>query len=183
MIKYRKPADQSPSIKLCEYLDITALPNAPIVDVACGYGRNGAYCVRKGRKVIFLDRDREALNFISEGINVAQNGNIDTQLVRTVRVDFNNNRWPIPADSVAGIINVHYYNSNLIPMFISSLKIGGFLYIETVDGRGSNFWNLPKYRELYTALKNTFEFIYYSERKVKPYEYGAASLKMYGIRK
>ena len=42
----------------------------PIADIACGYGRNGAFLVDKGYSCIFCDIDEDSLNYIIQGKNL-----------------------------------------------------------------------------------------------------------------
>jgi hypothetical protein len=58
----------------------------------------------------------------------------------------------------------------LIPALISSLREGGYLYIETFAGQGENFRELPKAKQLRELLSRYVEFKYYEERKVGPAE-------------
>lgn len=44
---HKKPLDQTPSLKLLEFINLDKIPVGPIVDLACGYGRNGAFFVQK----------------------------------------------------------------------------------------------------------------------------------------
>lgn len=39
----------------------------PIADIACGYGRNGAFLVDKGYSCTFCDIDEDSLNYIIQG--------------------------------------------------------------------------------------------------------------------
>lgn len=51
---HKKPIDQSPSKVLFEHIDLVNIVDAPIANIACGYGRNGALFVDLGHKVIFV---------------------------------------------------------------------------------------------------------------------------------
>ena len=88
MIKYPRPKEQSPSEPLIRHIDHNRiLKELPIVDVACGYGRNGAYFVNKGYEVFFVDIDQEALSFIQQGTGVAENGECISGKYHTIRED------------------------------------------------------------------------------------------------
>lgn len=158
--RHKQPIEQSPSKQLIDHISYIHIIDAPIADIACGYGRNGAYFVDLGCEVIFVDKEENGLNFIKNGVNVSVHGNINTDLVSVVKMDLEVDDWIFQDNSLGGIINVHYYNKFLIPKFINSLCIGGFLYIESIDARGYNYFGLPEYRFILKTLKDNFEITY-----------------------
>ena len=56
---------------LAQYLESLRL-SAPVLDLACGRGRNGLYLLRHGVPVTFSDRDPEALQDVRESLLQAQ---------------------------------------------------------------------------------------------------------------
>ncbi len=65
MKKYAKPFVPESSKILKDYIDKISPPmDFPIADIACGYGRNGAFLVDKGYSCIFCDIDEDSLNYI-----------------------------------------------------------------------------------------------------------------------
>lgn len=164
-MKYAIPLKPEPSKILKEmYGKFDIDKSKPILDIACGYGRNGAFFVDKGYSCIFCDIDEDALNFIINGKNVSINGDIDTRIIQAIQIDFVSEKWIFNRSSVSGIINVHWYDDRLIPYFIDTLAPGGFLYIETMSAHGSNYLQLPKKGFISDLLKDRFSFLYYKER-------------------
>lgn len=166
MQKHKKPLDQTPSLKSLEYIDLNKLPEGPIVDLACGYGRNGAFFVQKKYDVIFIDNSKECLDFINKSDNVAYNGNIDKKFVKTILLDLTN-EWILLEESIAGFILVDYYNPILLEKINSSLKRNGFIYIETIKAHKGNVENLPVYKSIIQFfIEKQYKIIYYKERPV-----------------
>ena len=179
---YKRPLEQSPSKTLIENISNVKILNAPIADIACGYGRNGAYFVDRGYEVIFVDMDEDGLSFINNGMGVSEKGDIDLSHVMTLKCDLETEDWPFKNNSLGGIINVHYYNRILIAEFIRSLCRGGFLYIETVDARGHNYLELPERGFIVNAIKGGFNVLYCKEKLAKPYEIGVATIKLLAVK-
>jgi SAM-dependent methyltransferase len=180
---HKQPIEQSPSKSLIEHINTIEIIKAPIADIACGYGRNGAYFVDLGYAVIFVDKAEDGLNFIEKGTGVSSNGDINLDLVTTVKMDLETEDWIFKDNSLGGIINVHYYNKALIPKFMKSLCIGGFLYIESIDARGHNYLQLPEYQYIIGALGNNFDIIYYKEKLAKPYDMNVATIKLLAVKR
>lgn len=180
---HKQPVEQSPSKHLLEHINSIEIAKVPIADIACGYGRNGAYFVDLGYEVIFVDKAEDGLNFINKGIGVSVNGNIDLDLVTTVNMDLETEQWIFKDNSLGGIINVHYHNKYLIPEFIKSLCIGGFLYIESIDARGHNYLQLPEYKYIVRALGSNFDIIYYKEKLAKPYVMNVATITLLAVKR
>lgn len=183
MTKHKKPIEQSSSKALLDHIGSIKIVDAPIVDIACGYGRNGAYFVDQGYNVIFVDKEKDGLDFINRGIDVSINGDINTDLVTTLKTNLEIEDRRFDDNSLGGIINVHYYNRALIPRFIKSLCVGGFLYIETIEARSCNYLELPKYKYVIDALAGKFDIVYYKEKLVKPFELNVATLKMLVVKR
>lgn len=179
---HKQPLEQSPSKHLVEYINSIEIIKAPIADIACGYGRNGAYFVDLGYEVIFVDADEKGLSFIRKGRNVSVNGDINLKLVTIMNMDLKKDRWTFEDNSLGGIINVHYYNKSLIPKFIRSLCPGGFLYIESIDARGHNYIQLPEYKYIIRKLENDFKIIFYKEVVAKPYFMNVATIKLLAVK-
>ena len=72
---------------------------------------------------------------------------------------------------------------DLIPSFISSLREGGYLYIETFGGQGQNFRELPKAGQLRELLSKHVELKYYKERKVGPAEVDSVAVTLFAQRR
>ena len=106
-------------------------------------------------------------------------------LVKIVSVcaDLTAKGWPFAPSSLSAIICVHFAMVDLIPIFISSLQEGGYLYIETFGGQGQNFRELPKAKQLRELLSPQVEFKYYKERKVGPSEVDSVVVTLFAQRR
>ena len=69
---------------------------------------------------------------------------------------------------------------DLIPVFISSLREGGYLYVETFGGQGQNFRELPRAEQLRKLLSTYVEFRFYKERKVGPMGFDSVAVTLLG---
>ena len=165
-LKHPKPDLQTPSKYFIENIENTSIPPCSVLDLACGYGRNGAYLAQRKHHVIFADIDQDCLNFISKGENVAENGDIPKEYYKTINVDLLES-WPFKPSSLGGIICVHFYFPSLILKCIDSIVPGGFIYIETIDARVSNYLALPFQNEILNQLKPTFNIKFHRENIVK----------------
>lgn len=176
MKKYAKPFVPESSKILKDYIDKISPPmDFPIADIACDYGRNGAFLVDKGYSCIFCDIDEDSLNYIIQGKNVSINGDIDKSRIQAIQIDFNQEEWIFPPESLSGIINVHWYKKELIPLFSESVVRGGFIYIETITARGTNYLQLPEYGYIKKVLSN-FKIIYCKEKLVNPVNENKATI-------
>jgi SAM-dependent methyltransferase len=181
MRPYKKPIGQTPSKFLAKFAqDIALNANGPIVDVACGYGRNAVLLSSFGVPVLCIDNDRDALDFI-ESSRVSEQPD-KSNLLTTLELDVINSSWPFEKESLGAIINVHFLTAKLLDLFISSLKISGHLFIETIGGNGGNYLHLLPQGYIKGKLKDRFEIIFYSEKKVGPQESDAASVKLFAIK-
>lgn len=181
IMKYQKPTDQIPSQFLKRNIERINVLDKPIIDVACGYGRNGAYLANKEYKVVFIDHDIDCLKFIQEGKSLSEDGNVDKKYIRTIKKDLESEPLPFPDSSVGGVIDIHYYNPFLISESIRVLCKGGFLCFETIDGRGDNVELLPEYKFIKESLKD-FEIIEYHESRKGPEWMHKATLKIFAIK-
>lgn len=164
--KHPKPIQQAPSPKLVSYLQEVSVPKKPVADIACGYGRNGAYLAAKDHSVIFVDMDRDCLRFIASGKDVAETGDIPLDKILTLNLDLTE-KWPFPAESLGGLICVHFYFPGLLSRWLPSIAENGFLYLETIEARACNADTLPYKNEIRNLLMPDFIILHYSERKVK----------------
>jgi hypothetical protein len=85
--------------------------------------------------------------------------------------------WPLGADTVGGIINVHFLLPALFASFERSLRQGGYLLLESVPGCGGNYLDLPRAGEVKSALGKAFDFEFYKEGKVGPPGSDAVTVK------
>lgn len=179
--KHKKPLTQEPSKWFADCVDKIIIPPYPVADIACGYGRNGAYVACKNHPVVFLDIDEDCLNFISQGSDVAMNGKLPSEYVKLMRVDLTEN-WPFQRSRLGGIICVHFYTPGIIPKENDSLVQRGFFYFETIPGHKGNFYGLPKQNEVLSQLCPLFDILYYEEKEVKYYGETKTTLKVFAVK-
>lgn len=176
---HKKPLEPSPSKLLAKYADdIVKNIDGKILDVACGYGRNAGFLASFGFPVICIDNNDDALNYINTGKNLTTYDLKNPELLSTIKMNLKVDKWDFEDESISVIINSHFFLPELIPNFAKSLKVGGYLFIETIDARGRNYLELPQYGYIRDCLSSTFEFIYYDEKKVEPLESNTAKVKL-----
>jgi len=145
----------------------------PIIDVACGSGRNGIFLAQLGCSVICLDRDLSRL----------PNDKLLNVSLKRHQMDLITDEWPFAERTIGGILLVDFLHLPLFENFERSLIPGGYFLIETVTGRGGNYLELPSAGELRNALKRTFELEFYRESKVGPENLDRVSVKVLARRK
>jgi SAM-dependent methyltransferase len=97
---------------------IAAAIDKPILDAACGSGRNAIFLATLGRSIICVDRDLTKL----------QAQNLSLPLSRRLilrQLDFVKDAWPFGPCTLGGIVNVHFFLTELFPFFEESLSPGG----------------------------------------------------------
>ena len=115
MIRHKKPISTEPTKLLAENIDLLLnAPCGPVVDVACGYGRNGCVFAGFGREVHFVDIDSAAIRFVRDFIDgVCKQMKVENRS-RLLCVNLERERWPYEKCSVAGVIMVHYYQQKVV---------------------------------------------------------------------
>jgi len=174
----------SPSKTLIKFVDEIALSgDGPVLDAPCGYGRNAVALAARGRTVVAVDNDRRRLAVLErvKGVYIAESASPGVSIGRilTVCADLEANRWPIAPSSVSAIVCIHFSMITLMPRFVSSLRAGGCIYIETVGGQGQNYRELPRAGQLRDLLCRHADFRYYREQKVGPPEWNTVSVKLF----
>lgn len=158
----------------------------PILDVACGYGRNAVALAVRGASVVCVDCDLERLRTMRFAVekhfgSMAQVGNCSGS-IHPVCAKVNETAWPFAAANFSAIICVHFLNLDLLGRFAEALVPGGYLYVETFDNRGGNYLDLPRAGELRCRLSEYFSVHYYDERKAGPPEWDAVTAKVLSTR-
>lgn len=173
------PFGASPLVRRFASSIADAANGAPILDVACGSGRNAMIFAELGCKVICVDIDLTRLKNQLSGQASRFESRSRLQL-RTL--DLLNDPWPFGAGTIGAIIDVHFLRPTLFPSFEYSLASGGQLLIESISGRGGNYLELPAAGEVKSALETGFHLELYEERKVGPKESNAVTVKLVGRR-
>lgn len=105
----------------------------PIVDLACGSGRNGLFLARMGLPVIFADGSREALDGVDRELRA------ESLPGETWHVDFETGTSDPLAGRTFGVVLVfRYLHRPLMPHLRASVVPGGLVVYETFTVR-----NLP----------------------------------------
>jgi SAM-dependent methyltransferase len=145
---------------------VEAATSKPIIDVACGRGRNTLFFAKLGCEVICIDRDLAQL----KSYETKRRKNLPTNQkpLKLHQLDLETEPWPFSDGSVGGIVNVHFFLPSLFPRFENSLLPGGYLLFESVPGCGRNYLELPPAGYVRSLLTNGFELEVYKERKVGP---------------
>lgn len=181
-LKHHKPKERVPSCFLVENIGKIDILEKPILDIACGYGRNGAFLAKNNHRVVFIDNDIECLKYIKTGKEISKNKEVDMKYIRTLYKNLSSGKLPFPDNSVGGIIDIHYYNPLLVEEMIRVLDIGGFFCFESISARGRNIYELPDYYFIRHAMKN-FEIISYFEKVIEPKSLCKSVTKIFGIKK
>lgn len=117
-----------PAPLLQEYGDLLArnAPPGPVLDLACGDGRNGLFLARLGRNVLFCDRSEEALEKVREAAALFRSK------ISTCRCDLERGTdAPLHDAYYSGILVFRYLHRPLIPQLKRALTMGGLLFYET----------------------------------------------------
>jgi hypothetical protein len=78
---------------------------------------------------------------------------------------------------------VHYNHLRLLKICASSLKIGGYCFLETIGGQGGNYLALPKLGAVKAIFDDAFEFRYFKEHRVGPANVCAAATKLLAVKR
>jgi SAM-dependent methyltransferase len=173
--------DAAPFVRKCAEKIVAAAAGKPILDVACGSGRNAIFLARLGGTVICIDKDLSALD-----VNLKRRRGILTAFATRLipeRIDLLKDAWPFAPGSVGGIINVHCLLTALLPAFAISLTPQAYLLLETVPGHGANYLELPQRGALRVALEPAFDLAFYEERPTGPSGRNAVTVKLLARRK
>jgi len=181
---HKKPINPTPSKLLTKFAEEIALNSkGPIIDVACGYGRNAVHISSLGVPVLCIDNNKDALGYIESLTTLSQEQHDCSNHLTTLEVDLINDPWPFKNETLGAIINVHFFTSNLLHCFMKSLCIGGYLFIETIDGHGGNYLKLPPLGFIKETLSDAFEIRFYNEKKVGPPQSNASTVKLLAIKR
>jgi SAM-dependent methyltransferase len=155
---------------------VKAASSCPIIDVACGSGRNAFYIAEFNSAVICVDRDLTRIKkYFPECPRSKQ--------LTLLEMDLLTDPWPFGPHTIGGIVLVDFLDRSLFMRFEESVIPGGYILVETVSGRRGNYLELPKAGELKMAFENSFEICVYKEAKVGPNTSNAVTVKMFARRR
>jgi len=99
------------------------------------------------------------------------------------RLDLIADEWPFAVQTIGGIALIDFLHVPLLSLFAGSLIPGGCLLLETVSGRGDNYWELPKRGALRRMVKKAFKLVFYKESPTGPPKLDKVSVKLLALRK
>jgi len=175
--RHNDALEPSPFVRRFASKIADAAAGKPIVDVACGSGRNALWLARLGCAVICVDKDLTRLQNQRQPLRRIALGRASARL-SVQQLDLVKDPWPFGPCAVGGIVNVHFLLPALFPFFEGSLSPGAYLLLETVPGCGGNYLELPKAGEIRSALRKAFDFEFYKEAKVGPRGYDAVTVQL-----
>ena len=142
---------------------------APILDAPSGFGRNALALAEQGYNVVAVDKDLDRLGTLKH--SAVWRGDRKASKVAgkvlTLCADLSADRLPFGESSFSAVICIHYPAQRIISDLKAALKRGGHLYIETFQGHGMNYLELPTAGEILSALQDC-EILTYNERPVGP---------------
>jgi SAM-dependent methyltransferase len=165
----------SPLVKKFASVIVNAAPGYPVIDVACGAGRNAFYLAQLGCTVICIDRDLHRLKERMPDVEISKR-------LTLIEMDLLADPWPFGERTIGGIVLVDFLDRSLFPLFERSLVTGSYLLIETISNRGGNYLELPRAGELRQAFERSLEFNVYREREAGPRTVDAVTVRMLGRR-
>ena len=99
----------------------------PILDLACGEGRNGLYLAAGGLPVILVDRNESSLE---KARDLAREAGVPAE-VRCLDLEKPGSQDLFPESSLGGVIVFRYLHRPLIPVIRNAIRDGGVLVYET----------------------------------------------------
>ncbi len=134
--------------------------DGPVLDLACGNGRNGRYFLLRGHPVTFLDIETAAIQDLSA------HGPAEI-----VAADLEGpGGWPLAGRRFAAVLVVNYLWRPLLGDIVAAVEPGGVLLYETFAdgnqayGRPRNPDFLLRPGELLEAARGRFDVIAYEQR-------------------
>lgn len=144
-----------------------AVPAAgPVLDLACGGGRQGRLFLAQGRQVLFCDRD---LSGIADLRGRADAWQVQADLESAAA---GGDGWPFAAGRFAAAIVANYLWRPILPRIFAAVAPGGLLLYETFMagnerfGRPRNPDFLLRPGELRAACPPDFEILAFEEGEV-----------------
>ena len=125
-----------PAALLLDHLDLLkGLDHAlPVLDLACGSGRNGLVLAREHIPVVFADNSVSALHNVQQSLLQAdlpgQTWNVDLE---------QDGVNPLAGQAFSGILGFNYLHRPLFPALQNSLMPGGLVIYETFTTEQAHF--------------------------------------------
>ncbi|WDE03784.1 class I SAM-dependent methyltransferase [Thalassomonas viridans] len=136
---------QEPSSLLTEYVNELALacrncgePPLPVLDLACGYGRNGLYLVKNGLPVVFADINDDALAHIAKSVSALTGQG--QALASCWHQDFEQpGSTPLKDKQFSAVTVFRYLHRPLMPQIKQAIAPGGMVIYETFTRAQAEF--------------------------------------------
>ncbi len=104
-----------------------AAATAPLLDLACGSGRNGLWLVSRGIPVVFADIRRDALEQVQAALPPGREG-----LATLWQVDLERpGGQPLEAEGFGAVLVFRYLHRPLMPAIANAVQPGGLVVYET----------------------------------------------------
>lgn len=160
--------EPSPLVRKVASTIATATQSLPVLDVACGDGRNALVLAKLGCRVVCVDKDVSRLAATSKQLPLDLLAGLSRLIQIHPALDLKLDRWPFREAEFGAIINVHFFLPELLQHFATSLAPGGYLLLETAPGCGGNYRVLPKAGHVRQMLSAGFDIEYYREGRAGP---------------
>jgi SAM-dependent methyltransferase len=110
-----------------------ALPDGPVLDVACGGGRHLRHFRDQGRPVVGIDRDLAGVADLA-----------GSDRVELIQADLEGGApWPLGDRRFAGVVVANYLWRPLFPALVAAVAPGGWLLYETF-AQGNERFGRPR---------------------------------------
>jgi len=116
---------------LNEFATLFHKQGKPILDLACGNGRNGLYLHKNGFPVQFLDKNSEAINTIQTSNNISE--------LQCRNVDLETGKQVLSRNSYQAILVFRYLHRPLMAQIIDAIEPGGLIFYETFTTENRQF--------------------------------------------
>ena len=125
------------------YIDLIkqASSDFPLLDLACGSGRNGLYLAEQEVPVVFADIKEDTLTQVQQSLELLNNRTVLNKSAScTWQVDFEKeNTQPLKDKSYGGIIVYRYLHRPLMAAIKQAIMAGGFIIYETFTEQQAEF--------------------------------------------
>lgn len=108
--------------------------NGPIIDLACGEGRNGLFLASKGLPVIFSDRSESVLHTVKTALKEVKSQS-ETWLVNFEQPNIN----PLENKQFSVALVFRYLHRPLLPYLLDAILPGGIVIYETFTTENKQF--------------------------------------------
>ncbi|WP_291318747.1 methyltransferase domain-containing protein [Desulfonatronospira sp.] len=174
-MQHDHPSEPAEILKKHLHLFTASPLPGPVLDLACGSGRNGLYLAGQGLEVYFQDRNRAGLQKIED---IARKKKL---WVHIKEVDLEAApETVLPRNFFGAVLVFRYLHRPLLPAIKNTLLPGGIIAYETFTygqarlGRPTNPDFLLQDQELYSWFQD-WEILHYFEGKTQnPQEYLAS---------